>query len=118
MNKNTEKWNKTGLLDGLNNEIDKTLLADNLEDAIGELIKKSTENDKTKEIKAGIFLPVIVRLFCEKNLRIIDDMKSLYKKFSDYFDKHYQLYLDLNQGPSYDGEAEFVDVYIKDYENL
>lgn len=121
MNKNTSKWNKTGLLDGLTNEIDKTLLANNLEECSQFIINKVNNIPNEEYIMeriSGLILPIMVRLFVEKNIRVIDNMEMFYHKFDDFFGKNYQLYVDLSKSIARDGEAEFCSMYVESYKNL
>lgn len=113
MNKITEKWNTTGLLDAVETELDKILLSQNLQNASTILIGSK---HKEIEIIAGLFLPIIVRLFTDKNLRIIDDMNKLFLDFVNFFEKNRNLIDDLNGYISQDGEREFCEMFVDIYE--
>jgi len=77
------KWRLTGLLEG-NDGYDAMQLANNLEDCAEFLIENSDDTDI--KLKAGVLLPIVVILFNEENVKIID-MDRLYFEFSEYFDK-------------------------------
>lgn len=121
MNENTVKWSKTGLIDENLPELDKTILASNLEEAAKELINRGTgptaEPVGIMERKAGLFLPIIVRLFYEKKLRVIENMTALYKDFEKFYNEKWNVYKECNSYIAMDGEAQFCSAYVEQFTN-
>lgn len=113
----TNKWNKTGLLNDAKSKNDKNLLASNLERAALKLLKVKDE-PRIREIKAGLFLPIVAGLFYTKKLRVIKNIHPLWLKFNKFFDKNYQVFQDLTKFHDIDPEAEFCAMFTELYERL
>lgn len=121
-NKITTKWEKTGLLEGLDN-FNKTECAVSLETAMLYLINEfnecSTEVDKIYNHKghfAGTILPIIRLLYSEPST-VSDKMPTvniheLINNYYKYCLLNLQFFKDLNDGNALDGESEFCSAYI------
>jgi hypothetical protein len=118
MNEITKKWLITGLIDEHYEKIDQAILSNNLEEAVQELLKSTDEPEDIRERKACLFLPIIVRLFYDKKLRIINDMTDLYKTFSKFYNINWPIIKDLERIHAVDGEAEFCCMFVKHFEEL
>jgi len=61
------KWEKTGLLEGLNNEVEKKGMAVLLENQAKQLVTEasSTGTSQNSEEWAGVALPLVRRIFAE-----------------------------------------------------
>jgi|ERR1035437_8781554 hypothetical protein len=118
MNENTNKWLKTGLVDKDLPELDQTIVANNLEEAVQELLKYTEEPENIREQKACMFLPLIVRLFNEKNLRVIDSMSDLYKTFNEFYDINWTTFKNLETIHAVSGEAEFCSSFVEHFDEL
>lgn len=115
----TNKWSKTGLLDGIKSTNDRNLLASNLEKAVLKLIKVASKgNPQENEQKAATFLPIIRRLFDAKKVRVIKNIHPLYQKFEKFFKNNYKTMMDLEYIHAIDGEAEFCAMFVDFYEKL
>lgn len=104
MNEIEERWRKTGLLDGQEG-FDASLLAGFLEDAAQVLWNRAEPGSfVTLAKKAGFFLPIIVRLFNERGVRILNADK-LYTVFDEFYDKYNDVF-ELD-------EAEFCHCFVE-----
>jgi len=61
------KWEKTGLLEGINNDVEKAGVATLLENQAKQLVKEasSTGTSANSEEWAGVALPLVRRIFSE-----------------------------------------------------
>ena len=62
-----KKWEKTGLLEGLNNEVERKGMAVLLENQAKQLVTEAsrTGTDSNSEEWAGVALPLVRRIFAE-----------------------------------------------------
>jgi len=112
----TAKWTQTGLLDDTPEEIDKMLLSHNLENCAKYLLSQIDDYPNKEETnKAELFLPIVVMLFRDKNIRIIESIEGLYEKFNKFYIDNYQNFKELNY-LSKDGDVEFCSEFVKFYE--
>ncbi len=100
---NVEKWRRSGLLEG-NEEHDALVLANNLEECANYLIELPESKDR--ELEAGLLLPIIVRLFNEQNVRMIN-MDEFHDKFCSFLEKH--------QPMTEDKEPEFCEKFVEQF---
>ena len=118
MNKITEKWKKTGLLDETE-EIDKLALL--LEDLTNILIRE--HEDKWSKLNlmdkihyngfvACSILPTLVRLYRERNDVCPTDMKWFYEDFIKFCNNKYKDFEKLKSLHDIDVEAEFCCFYV------
>lgn len=115
MNKITEKWKKTGLLDELPNEITCNMVAQRLEEVVQYLLSTIHDPPTPEEEQfAGMILPITRRVYetlgCSStNLTA----KWLFDDYKRFMEEKKDLLKDL-MGGSYnamDGEAEFAKLY-------
>jgi len=119
MNKNAEKWEKTGLLEGSSADI-KDQLANGLEELAQLLILKY--GDSTGEIEerggfvSGMILPILVRIY---NENINEDNRpvnitNLFLDFEKYVDENGIVSpTNYRQGAcGVDDEAEYCETYL------
>ena len=109
-----KKWLKSGLIDEDLSKLDKAILANNLEEAAQELLNRTDEPNNEREKKAGLFLPIIVRLFLEKKLKVIDDMTAFYNAFSEFYNVNWDKYTTTGYY-GMDSEAEFCCDYVDQF---
>ena len=120
MNELTEKWEKTGLLEGIEDDSIKNKCAASLDATayllIGEMDEYRKEVDKKMEIKgflAGTILPIVRRIYNEypeKSTSV--SLKWLIKDFGEFAKKNCLLLKDLNSYIAAYGEAELVALYM------
>src|SRR6267154_4500038 len=118
MNEITERWEKTGLLEGFD-DFNKNECASSLQNVAklltGELNGYRKEVDsKTDE---GFFdetiLLIVRRLYDECPEKVSStSLKWVVEDFGEFAKKHHLLYKDLNNHISMDGAAELVAVYM------
>lgn len=114
MNKLTEKWRVTGLLDGLINETTCDKLAGYLDTVATRLIK-----EKNSEQLCGIMIPIVRRVYDRVPPDKFPLVDWLYDDCKKWVDGHKKL-LERLMNESYnkiDGEAEFVALYTDDVVN-
>jgi hypothetical protein len=116
MNNFTKKWLVTGLIDKDLPELDQIILANNLEEAAQELLSRVGDLENILERKAGLFIPIVVRLFHEKKLRVVDDMTALYNNFEKFYNQKYDAY--VGGYCAMDNEAEFCCDYVEQFDKL
>lgn len=124
-NEITTKWEKTGLLEGLD-ELNKNECVASLETAFCLLSEDS--NGCSKEIDEkyneegffpGMLLPIIRRLY-NRDEGIPEKMptfniQELMNEFYMFCLLNHQLYYDLNSTTACDGPAEFVQLFIDEF---
>jgi len=119
MEKLVDKWEPTGLLIGCKDLSDKIQLSDILEEMADNVMHIYNEEDSNEETqtKAGILIPMVVRVFNEGvrdiNIdRLIEITDELFPKLKQMEEVAYN---------NIDAEAEFTsmcaDTYIKEYKN-
>jgi len=125
MNNIIQKWEQTGLLDGLD-EFNKSECVASLETAFHLLSEDSDEYSRIidgKYNEEGFFpsmlLPIIRRLYnndegMPTKMSTIN-IQNLMGKFYTFCLSNYQLYNDLNSTPACDGPAEFVQLFIDEF---
>ncbi len=104
MNETVEKWKTTRLLDGFEG-YDAVALADNLDDFVSFIIE--LPDSKNREKMADFLLPIIVILFRDKNVRMINP-KKLYEDFSNFYK--------TNWHPEMLDEGDFCKMYVEQFD--
>lgn len=123
----TNKWEKTGLLEGLD-EFNKSECAASLEDAalflMNDLNKYCKEIDKIYDSDgffAGSVLPIIRRLYNEDEgfpeKMSSFNMRDLIDDFYKFCLFKYELYKNMCSALE-DGNAEFIQIYVNEFVNL
>ena len=124
MNEITKKWEKTGLLQELD-DFNKNKCAFSLEEAaqllIGEMKEYIKEIDKEyckggDGFFAGTVLPIVRRMYDNDVLQEKApsvDIKWLILDYYEYCKNNRLLFNDLNSYIAMDGEAEFVCLYVE-----
>lgn len=119
MNEQAEKWEKSGLLEGLD-EFNKNECANSLENLVEILLGRKKEYmlavDKVygKGFFAGVIIPIVRCLYETEESAAkapFVSLEWLIEDFAGHCIKNRQLFLALNSYISLDGEAEFVRMY-------
>jgi hypothetical protein len=121
MNAIVERWEKTHLLDELD-DVDKSRCATRLQECADLLIgkrkdfmKKIDEAIGEEGFMAGYILPIVRRLYETKELASKSSKKSiewLMEDFGEYSKRMYHVCKDLEKYHQVDGGAEFVHLYM------
>lgn len=113
----TDRWNKTGLLDGMK-ENDMSIMAVILELIVQELIKTcppdNTPEKRKHEEFSGMILPIARRVFEQLEGKKFPDIKWLIEDYEKFYKERGYLIKDLNTHHAVDGEAEFCSMYCTD----
>ena len=120
MSELTEKWEKTGLLEGIEDDFTKNECAVSLDATarllVGEMNEYRKEVDKKMEIEgflAATILPIVRRVYNEypeKSASV--SLRWLIEDFGEFAKKNSKLLEDLNSYIAMDGEAELVALYM------
>lgn len=122
MNKTTEKWRQTGLLEYLDNETQCDELALALESMAHRLLKNVPPYTKESEQFASMILPIVRRVYEEIVRRVYEDVNVLpstewlYNDFKKFYTdkKHLMAEWHKNAVNKIDAEAEFTAHYVDD----
>lgn len=127
-NEITERWEKTRLLDELD-DFSKNECAVSLQEAadllVGEMNEYMKEVDKAigrDGYFAGSILPIVRRLYGEDEEGCPEKMPSLslkwlFEDFGEYIKGNVQLFNDLNTHIALDAESEIILGYMRDLKN-
>jgi len=110
MNKTTEKWRQTGLLEYLENETQCDELALSLEQMALLVFKMDFNDPKEKEQFASMALPIVRRLY---EINPVITANSIFIDFTQFYNSKKQLL--MTESPysnNADAEAEFVALYV------
>ena len=120
MNEMAEKWEKTGLLEGLD-EFNKNECANSLENLVDLILGRKKKYmlavDKVygEGFFSGCIIPIVRRLYeTEESAAKAPSLSLewLIEDFAEYCIKKRQLFLELNSYIVMDGEAELVCLYV------
>jgi hypothetical protein len=114
MNKTTEKWRQTGLLEYLENETQCDELALSLEQMAHRLLKDVPPYTKESEEFASMILPIVRRVYDEAN--VFPSTEWLYNDFKQFCvdKKHLKEEWHETAMHKIDAEAEFTAYYVDD----
>jgi hypothetical protein len=118
---NTKKWDKTGLLDELNNK-QKTECALVLEKIAqilvmqAEPLEKDTKEYNIHEQYCGFVLPIARRIYSSIYPKKFPDIDWFMKDCKEFLDKNENLYNELKKSSyiALDAEAELICLYVED----
>ena len=113
MNKTTEKWRKTGLLEYLANETQCDEVASALESMAVKLIDNKPYTVETEQF-AAMILPIVRRVYEDAN--VLPSTEWLYNDFKKFYTDKKQLMEEWYKTGSNgaDAEAEFTAHYVDD----
>lgn len=117
MNKNTEKWRKTGLLEQLDNENQCDELAYALEGMILRLFEEVPPyTDESKQF-SGMILPIVRRLY--DAIKPFPNIHWIYDDFKRFYTEQKELKQELWETAinKIDCESEFIALYVDDVVN-
>jgi hypothetical protein len=111
MNKTTEKWKQTGLLENLENDIQCDELALALENMAATLLQYSPTPTPESQEFASMLLPIVRRVY--ENIKPLPSAEWLYNDFKQFCTDNAQLKQELKDSAVYfiDAEAEWVTIY-------
>ena len=117
MNKITEKWRPTGLLEDLETETQCDELALALENMVHRLLKDVPPYTPDSERFAGMILPIVRRLY--ENIHPTLPTEWLYNDFKQFYTDKKQLREEWHETAinKIDAEAEFTAYYVDDVAN-
>ena len=112
MNKTTEKWRQTGLLEYLENETQCDELALSLEQMAHRLLKDVPPYTKESEEFASMILPIVRRVYDEAD--VLPSTEWLYNDFKQFCvdKKHLKEEWEKTAMHKIDAEAEFTAYYV------
>ena len=116
MNKNTEKWRQTGLLDNLN-EDQSDELASLLEVTVNRLYEDVPPITEDSEEFASMIIPIVCRLYNE--VKPVPNIHWIYDDFKRFCAEGKELRRELWKAAinKIDSEAEFTVLYVDDVAN-
>jgi len=109
MNKTTEKWRQTGLLEYLENETQCDELALSLEQMALLVFKMEFNDPKEKEQFASMVLPIVRRLY---EINPVITANLILTEFTQFYNSKKQLLTESPYSNNADAEAEFVALYV------
>jgi hypothetical protein len=117
----TKKWDKTGLLDELNNKQkgECALVLDKIAQILvrqAEPLKKDTKEYNIHDRYCGVILPMARRIYSSIYPKKFPDIDWFMKDCKEFLDKNKDLYNELKKSSynALDAEAEMVSLYVED----
>lgn len=113
MNNITEKWRKTGILEGLENETQCNEVASALESMEAKLIDNKPYTKESEQF-VSMILPIVRRVYEEVN--VMPSTEWLYNDFKQFYSDKKQLREEWYETAMHkiDAEAEFTAYYVDD----